>query len=222
MPSYTFSTILIVYPSLSLSLSLSSLSSFPPPFLLCVSLLFFVFQIPGDYPPSKSTLLQHPFPSAPDHCHHLANPFVILAPYFYPYHVLHYYFQSEMGVIRRRICTDRFIDIGGPAFSMAYNVFLFGVLFLVPVILLGFTCGSIAKRLMSLTEDEKMLKNSVRKEDASRKKVLSKPNVTIYMFFPVNARKIKTIKITVMLQVDHIVGVLYINNEIDFQNVLLG
>ncbi|XP_041469679.1 substance-P receptor-like [Lytechinus variegatus] len=109
-------------------------------------------------------------------------PLVILSPYFYPYEVLRYHFQSEMGLIRRGICSDRFFDIS-PAFSKAYNLFLFGVLFLVPVILLGFTCGSISKRLMSLNEDEKMLKNSVRKEDASRRKVAKMVLIVVLCFF---------------------------------------
>ncbi|XP_071496161.1 uncharacterized protein [Diadema antillarum] len=109
-------------------------------------------------------------------------PFVLLSPYFYPYQTLRYYFHSNMGTIRRLVCTDRFSDFG-KVFGICYNLFLFGILFVIPVFLLGFSCGSIAKRLMSLTEDEKMLKNSVRKEEASRRKVAKMVLVVVLCFF---------------------------------------
>ena len=97
-------------------------------------------------------------------------PLVVLSPYFYPSQVEAYHFESEMGAINRVICAEGFAYVN-EVFSSAYRLFLFGILFVVPVVLLAFSCGSIARRLLSLTEDEKMLKDSVRKEDVSRRKV---------------------------------------------------
>ena len=97
-------------------------------------------------------------------------PLVVLSPYFYPSVVEAYHFESDMGAINRVICAEGLVYIT-PVFTSAYHLFLFGILFVVPVVLLSFSCGSIARRLLSLTEDEKMLKDSVRKEDVSRRKV---------------------------------------------------
>ena len=94
-------------------------------------------------------------------------PFLVLAPYFYPHLTSNYRMKSELGEIRRTICHS---DLPHE-FQKWYALIQFAVLLLVPVGLLCFTCFSIARRLFRLTEDEKMLKTSLRKEEASRRKV---------------------------------------------------
>lgn len=98
-------------------------------------------------------------------------PFLILAPYFLPQKVFAYYAYSEYGVIRRELCTENLIKIISPAFAYAYAMLLLLVLYFIPVMVLCFTCGSIALRLLGVTDEQTIIKSSLRKEEAGRRKV---------------------------------------------------
>ncbi|XP_022086054.1 somatostatin receptor type 2-like [Acanthaster planci] len=107
-----------------------------------------------------------------------AVPFLVLAGYFYPHQTMKYRMTSELGVIRRTTCQSQLPH----EIQQWYTVFQFTVLLVWPVGLLCFTCFSIARRLFRLTEDEKMLKTSLRKEEASRRKVAKMVLVVVFAF----------------------------------------
>ncbi len=98
-------------------------------------------------------------------------PFLILAPYFLPHQVYNYYAYSDYGVIRRALCTEILHKVVSENFAKAYAMLLLLVLYFIPVMVLCFTCGSIALRLLGVTDEQTIIKSSLRKEEAGRRKV---------------------------------------------------
>lgn len=108
-------------------------------------------------------------------------PFFVFSPYFYPFDAHTYYFCSEYGSIKRVICQHKLI-LKAPKLDTFYRFFQLVVIFLIPVGLLCFTCGGIAWRLLYYNEDDKMLKNSVKKEEKGRRKVAKMVLVVVFAF----------------------------------------
>ena len=112
-------------------------------------------------------------------------PFVILAPYFLPHNVYSYYMYSDYGVIRRDMCVEDIPTLIHPNFAKFYAMLLLLVLYFIPTLVLCFTCGSIALRLLGFTDQQSIIKSSLRKEEAGRRKVSKDKSINSSLFLNV-------------------------------------
>lgn len=95
--------------------------------------------------------------------------------------------HSDYGVISRQICIDRFAEFdqklfgngSGTQFRLGYHMFLFVAFYLMPLVVITFTCVAIAVCLLKpITENHQLLKRrnsfqrrSYQKREESKRKV---------------------------------------------------
>ncbi|ELU06228.1 hypothetical protein CAPTEDRAFT_23754, partial [Capitella teleta] len=93
----------------------------------------------------------------------LAVPFLYCKSYAFNIH-------SQYGTVRRHICTDRFDDIGSGQFRKWFFIFLFLMMYIVPSIIIMYTCVHMTICLLRPVETEDG-GNSLRRLEENKRKV---------------------------------------------------
>lgn len=106
-------------------------------------------------------------------------PIIICSPYLYC-ESFSFTIYSEMGEISRQTCNDRFDELDGGTgnFRKGYFIFLFIVMYFLPMVVIVTTCTKIARCLVTpitIDSDYHGTRDSKRRHEVSKRKV------TIYM-----------------------------------------